>query len=136
MNNFRIDRGGSDYPAVLLKRLGVAAPPLIHAMGDLSILRHRRVAQCPGTVIIKTYDAIRELGDAGVVGGFHSPMERECLDLRLRGTQPVILCAARKLEGLRLGKEARRGIRNGRVLVLSPSADDTKKNHVHRRHHP
>jgi len=31
---------------------------------------------------MKTFDAIRELRDTGVVvaGGFHSPMERECLD--------------------------------------------------------
>ena len=51
---------------------------------------------CPGGVVIKTYDAVRELRDAGVfvAGGFHSPVERGCLDFLLRGAQPVVLCPA------------------------------------------
>jgi hypothetical protein len=46
--------------------------------------------------VIATYDAIRELRDAGVIvaGGFHSPMEGECLDFLLCGAQPVVLCPA------------------------------------------
>ncbi len=134
MDDLRIERGGDSYPIVLLNRLGDATPPVIHAIGNVSALRSHRLGlicsiQCPGSVIIKTYDAIRELRDAGsvVVGGFHSPMERECLDLLLRGTQPVILCAARKLQGLRMGKEARRAVEEGRLLVLSPFGDDDKR---------
>lgn len=52
--------------------------------------------QCPGSIVIKTFDAVRELRDSGIVvaGGFHSPMEKECLDFLLRGEQPVIVCPA------------------------------------------
>ena len=38
---------------------------------------------CPGKLVVRTYELVRELRDAGVtlVGGFHSPMEQECLRL-------------------------------------------------------
>lgn len=110
------------------------ATKLIAAMGNTDVLKRVGLGlicsiQCPGTVIIKTYEAVRELRDAGVVmiGGFHSPMERECLALLLRGTQPVILCVARTLEGLRLAKEARRAVEEGRLLVLSPFGTNAKR---------
>ncbi len=62
------------------------------------------------------------LRDKGIVviGGFHSPMERECLDLLLRGNQPVILCAAKGLNRMKLGKPARTALKEDRLLVLSP----------------
>jgi hypothetical protein len=50
--------------------------------------------RCSGSIVNKTFDAIRELRDAGivVVVGFHSPMKKECLNFLLRGEQPVIVC--------------------------------------------
>ncbi|MBI3992506.1 MAG: hypothetical protein HY342_04475 [Candidatus Lambdaproteobacteria bacterium] len=50
--------------------------------------------RAPGDAILITYDLARALRDSGVavVGGFHSPMEQECLRLLLRGTQPVVVC--------------------------------------------
>jgi len=88
----RIEQGGSDYPAVLKDRLGENAPPCLYAWGDAAILRNRLLGlvcsiQCPGSIVIKTLDAARALRDAGVavIGGFHSPMEQEFLDILLRG---------------------------------------------------
>jgi predicted Rossmann fold nucleotide-binding protein DprA/Smf involved in DNA uptake len=102
----------------------------IQGMGDREILRHRRLGlicsvQCPGSVVIKTFDAIRELRDAGVVviGGFHSPMEQECLDFLLRGEQPVIICPARGIGRPRLPAPWRKAVDAGRLLVLSPFGD-------------
>jgi hypothetical protein len=42
--------------------------------------------------------------DAGIVmaGGFHSPMEQDCLDFLLRGNQPVVVCPAKGLAHVRL----------------------------------
>ncbi|MGD9974747.1 MAG: hypothetical protein AB7S77_16930 [Desulfatirhabdiaceae bacterium] len=78
--------------------------------------------QCPGSIVLKIFDAIRILRDKGIVviGGLHSPMERECLDLLLRGSQPVILCSAKGLNRLKLGKSARTALKENRLLVLSP----------------
>ena len=83
----------------------------------------------PASIIIKTFDAIQEVRDAGVavIGGFHSPMERQCFDILLRGNQPVILCAAKGLPGLRLGKDARCAISENRLLVISPFDQDIRR---------
>lgn len=40
MGEQRIERGDSDYPSVILNRLGDAAPRIIHALGDMAILRN------------------------------------------------------------------------------------------------
>ena len=50
--------------------------------------------QFPGDVILKVYDLSRAMRDAGVpvIGGFLSPMEKECLRLLLRGRRPVVVC--------------------------------------------
>ena len=42
------------------------------------------------------------------------------MDLLLRGSQPVVICPARSIENMRLGKELKTGVEKGRVLVLSP----------------
>lgn len=129
----RIEQGDSDYPATLLERLGPDAPRL-YAMGEVSLLRRRLLGlvcsiRCPGSVVIRTLDAARVLRDAGVavVGGFHSPMEKACLEILLRGDQPVILCAARGLAGLRIGQQARRAVEAGQMLVLSPFAESVRR---------
>jgi len=46
-------------------------------------------------------------------------MERECLALLLRGRQPIIICPARSIEGMRLPKPWRQAMDEGRLLVLS-----------------
>jgi len=98
-------------------------------MGDQAILRNRSLGECPGSVVIKTFDAIRELRDAGVVvaGGFHSPMERECIDFLLRGEQAVIVCEAKGLDPASLDASWRPAIDAGRLLLLSTFGDDVTR---------
>ncbi|NLW85471.1 MAG: hypothetical protein GXY38_01210 [Planctomycetes bacterium] len=134
MATTRIEQGSSDYPTGLTDRLGEDAPPCLYAMGEPSILRQRLLGlicsiQCPGSIVIKTLDAARALRDAGVavIGGFHSPMEKECLDILLRGDQPVVLCAAKGLPGLRMGQAARQAAAGGRLLAISPFDDNVRR---------
>jgi hypothetical protein len=47
-------------------------------------------------------------------------MERECLDLLLRGRQPVVICPARAIEGMRLLRAWRAAVGKDRLLILSP----------------
>lgn len=128
-----IKPSGSNYPKILQNRLGSTAPTQLYATGNPDILQRRLLGllcsiKCPGSIILKTFDTIRTLRDARVtmVGGFLSPMERDCLDIMLRGKQPIILCPARRLTGLRLGSDARKAINEHRLLVLSPFADDVR----------
>ena len=106
---------------------GCDAPVTVFAFGDLNILQQKMLAlfcsvKCPGNAILKTYDLARALRNAGipVIGGFHTPMEKECLDLLLRGTQPIVVCPARGIEGMRLPQAIKAGVDAGRILVVSP----------------
>lgn len=80
--------------------------------------------KCPGNLILRTYDLAQELRGAGipVISGFHSPIERECLRILLRGTQPIVTCPARNIEGMRIPSEYRQPLGDGRLLFLSPFA--------------
>jgi hypothetical protein len=46
-------------------------------------------------------------------------MERECLTILLRGTQTVIVCPARSINGMRIKKEYEKPLKEGRLLFLS-----------------
>ena len=96
------DLTAKDIPGHCLR--GARVPGVLATLGNLDILKTPSIAlfcstKCPGDLILKTYDlacawrAARQT----VIGGFHSPMEKECLRLLLRGTQPVIVCPARTL---------------------------------------
>jgi predicted Rossmann fold nucleotide-binding protein DprA/Smf involved in DNA uptake len=129
-----IRQDDTNYPATLVERMGEAAPAALAAVGDLNILQRPRLGlicsiQCPGSIVLKSFDAIRMLRDGGVtmIGGFHSPMERECLDILLRAPQPVVLCAARSLSRLRIGYEARKALAEGRLLMLSVFGDEVQR---------
>ena len=101
--------------------------PKVKSKGNLSLLDEPLTAlfcsnRCPGDLILKTYDLARALRDAGVpvIGGFQTPMERECLRLLLRGSQPVVVCPARGIDNMRIPREWRPALDEDRLLVLSP----------------
>ena len=102
-------------------------PPETAHCGNLRLLEEPLTAlfcsnRCPGDLILKTYDLARVIRDAGVpvIGGFQTPMERECLRLLLRGDQPVVVCPARGINNMRLPHDWRPALDKGRLLVLSP----------------
>jgi hypothetical protein len=49
-------------------------------------------------------------------------MEKECLTLLQRGTQPVVHCPARSLDKMRLLKPQQDAIAQNQLLLLSPFA--------------
>jgi predicted Rossmann fold nucleotide-binding protein DprA/Smf involved in DNA uptake len=129
-----IERAEERYPSVLRKYLGDRVPDRIFALGDLDILRQKTLAlfcsvTCPGNLILQTLDLARQLREASIVviSGFHSPMEKECLSLLLRGKQPVIWCPAKRLTVNRLPKEYAEPISEGRLLMLSPFGEKVKR---------
>ena len=80
----------------------------------------------------KTVEEITEIienlkKDYYFIGGFHTPMEKECLAILLRGKQPVIICPARSLERMRLPSGWLPGLSEGRLLLLSPFEQKHKR---------
>jgi predicted Rossmann fold nucleotide-binding protein DprA/Smf involved in DNA uptake len=118
-----------DFPAAL--QTGTFIPPVVQlwAIGNLDILKMPLLGlfcstRCPGNVILRTYDlalALRE-AEVPIISGFHTPMEKECLDVFLRGTQPVAVCPARDIQRLRLPAAWRQPLVDGRLLIVSAIA--------------
>lgn len=86
-------------------------------------------SQCPGSIVLKTFDAITRMRNEGqvIIGGFHSVMEWECLGILLRGRQPVIWVPARSIVGMHLKPELVPAFENGRLLILSPFPPSAKR---------
>jgi predicted Rossmann fold nucleotide-binding protein DprA/Smf involved in DNA uptake len=129
-----LDSSNPNYPAKLRPKRIQAQFPIISAIGNLDILKTPLLGffcsvKCPGDLILRTYDLARALRDAGVpvISGFHSPIEKDCLDLLLRGSQPIAICPARSIEKMRLDVGLKENIDNGRVLVLSPFEINVKR---------
>ena len=135
MKFIKLNQNDSDYPASLCKYLDDRTLGTISALGNINILKNKKLAffcsvKCPGHFILKTHDLSQSLKQAGVtvIGGFHSPIERECLRILLRGQQPIILCPARGLKGMRLRAEHKKPIEEGRLLLLSPFIERQRRN--------
>jgi predicted Rossmann fold nucleotide-binding protein DprA/Smf involved in DNA uptake len=116
------------WPRLLTVRLGDAAPKKLTAQGNLDLLALTKTAlfcsaKCPGSVILPTYDQAAKWRDTGrcVISGFHSPVEKECLQILLRGDAPVILCPARGMLE-RLPAQWAIAVASGRMLILSAFA--------------
>ncbi len=114
------------YPGILRERLGIHVPPHLAVLGSLDLLALQKTAlfcssRCPGSAILAAYDEAQRWRDEGrcVIGGFHSPIEKECLKILLRGRQPIVICPARSIETMRLPRDWRAGIDSGRLLLLS-----------------
>ena len=94
--------------------------------GDLGLLDRMLIGffaryAVRGDVILKTYDLARTLRSAELVfiGGFQSSMEKEFLDLLLRGSASVVVCPARGLGNMRIPRGWRSPVVEGRLLFLS-----------------
>ena len=129
---FRV--GDSGLPQTLLASFGSDAAAELWAAGPIALLDLPRTAffcssQCPGSAVLKTFDAITRMRDGGrvLIGGFHSVMEWECLGILLRGQQPVIWVPARAIVGMRLKPELVPAFNTGRLLILSPFPPNNKR---------
>lgn len=123
----KVIRDDTRYPQQLVRYLQEQAPTVLYALGNPDILKEDLLGlfcsiRCPGDVIIKTYDLIRALRDQGVTvaSGFHSPMEKECFKFLVKGSQPIIICPARSIVNMRVPRDWKKLLSDGRLLVLSP----------------
>lgn len=129
-----LKQNNSLYPTALYKYLTNTAPMSITALGNFDILKNKPLAvfsssKCPAKIILQTHDLMKKIREAGttVISGFHSPLEQECLNILLKGKQPIIYCPARSIEGIRIKPELKKPLEDGRLLVLSPFTEKEKR---------
>jgi predicted Rossmann fold nucleotide-binding protein DprA/Smf involved in DNA uptake len=108
----------------LVKRTGVSG---LMGHGNFDLLDQDKLAlfcsaRCPASLILRLYDALRYLREAGqtFIGGFHSPLEQEALLTLLRGRGGVIVCPARSIDKMRVPPDWQEPLAENRLLVLSP----------------
>lgn len=77
---------------------------------------------CPGDIILKAQDwaNARGLESAPVIGGFHTPVERDVLRILLRGGAPVTIVLARALRGYRMSPAIKAAVATGQANLISP----------------
>ena len=124
----RITQTDLNYPEQLREYLKAEAPEIIWARGNTALFERQDTrwalfcsSQCPGEIILKTHELAQQFQKSGIptIGGYHSPVERECLRVLLRGSQPIIICPARGIENMRPKPEWKRGLSESRLLILS-----------------
>ena len=118
----------SRYLEGLSARLGKDAPEPLYTLGNAELLEAKKLAvfcsvKCPASLILEAHDLAKALRGGGVgsehvvVSGFHSPAEKEVLTVLLGAQQPVVVVAARGLEGMRVKREYKGSVR-GRAATI------------------
>lgn len=109
-------------------------PPALHTLGNLNLLRLPLTAlfcsrKCPGDAILKAYDLARELREKEmpVISGFHTPLEKDMLEILLKGKGPIVICPARGLEGMRIAEKTQERIEKGQLLFCTVADPKEKR---------
>ncbi len=129
----RITQKDPNYPAGLERYLKTETPETIWGRGNIDLLPGQNTtlngdlwalfcsSKCPGEIILKAHDLAQRFKEIGIptIGGYHSPVEQECLRVLLRGAQPILLCPARSIENMRLKSVWKDAFAENRLLILS-----------------
>ncbi|MCL5268491.1 MAG: DNA-protecting protein DprA [Bacteroidetes bacterium] len=101
--------------------------PAVWTIGNAEILKCKLLAlfcsrKFPGMVLRKSHDFAADLRKNGtpIIGGFQTPVEKMCLEIFLKGEQPIVICPARGIQNMRVEREWAVPIEEGRLLLVSP----------------
>src|SRR5437667_3205491 len=77
---------------------------------------------CPGAKIIEAMDLAQRwrAENRAVISGFHTPVEKQCLRIFLRGPQSIVICPARGIDPFQLSADWQPKFERGELLILSP----------------
>lgn len=77
---------------------------------------------CPGDKIIEAIDLAQRwrVENRPLISGFHTPVEKECLRIFLRGPQHIVICPARGVDLFQLPAEWQPKFKRGELLIVSP----------------
>ena len=135
-----IYRGMPQFPGRLVKVLGDRSPLSLSIAGSAELLgvvdsgQSRSVGvaasvDAPASIFETTAQLVHELADRGAVfvGGFHSPLERKCLDLLVAAERPAIVCLGRTLEALKVPVAWLALLRKGKLMLISACGPSQKR---------
>jgi hypothetical protein len=124
---------------------GPAEIPALTLRGDARLLETPLLGifcsvTIPASIVVRLLDAARVLRDAsiGTIGGFHSPLERDCLHFLLGGRAAIVVCPAREIRQMRLPPAWAGAMEQGRLLLASCAPEKTRRptrRHADRRNH-
>jgi predicted Rossmann fold nucleotide-binding protein DprA/Smf involved in DNA uptake len=87
--------------------------------------------KCPAARILEAHGFFKQWAadaKATIISGFHSPVEKECLNLLLKGKANIIFCPAREIEHMRMPSDWKSALAAGRMLILSPYTEKRADN--------
>lgn len=75
----------------------------------------------PPDLVLPALDLARTFrrAEVPVISGFHSPVERGCLEILLTGKQPIAVCLPRSIQRMRIPPEWRTALAERRLIVAS-----------------
>ena len=128
-----ITQTDTSYPKRLKDYLKTETPEMIWARGNTDLLPGPNTNlngdlwalfcsnKCPGEIILKAHDWAQTFKEKGIptIGGYHSPVERECRRVLLRGSQPILFCRAQSIENMRMESAWKDALAEERLLILS-----------------
>lgn len=85
--------------------------------------------KCPAAKILEAHETCKAWAtdpDRTIISGFHSPVEQECLRLLLQGQANIVYFPAREIEHLRIRREWRPALDQGRMLILTLASFKTR----------
>ncbi len=99
----------------------------IFCIGNIEILSDEKIgffcsSKASGAAILKVFERANlwRKERTTIIGGFHSPLEREVLEILLKGKGRIIISPARSLETMRLPQDWLKAIKENRLLIISP----------------
>lgn len=102
-------------------------------LGNKDILKlHKTAFLCsqkvPAEIVLKSYDWAKQQREQGncIVCGNHSQIEKDVVDILLRGKQPLIIIVARGMKK-RWQPEIEKAINENRLLIISPFPETVKR---------
>ena len=105
----------------------------LQTIGNKEILKDPMLAifcskKCPPDIIVKSLDLAVEISKVGitVIGGFQTILEKEFLDILLKGKQNIIWYPARNIENYQYPGKFKKAVNDDRCLIISnfPTEDN------------
>ncbi|HUK41995.1 MAG TPA: DNA-processing protein DprA [Candidatus Acidoferrales bacterium] len=126
MNSYKISQTDPRYPTVLTRLMGAEAPQNLWAIGNAYLLTGRMLAlfsaaTSPEELAVHAYLLAQHMRNSSIalVTGFETPVEEACLKIALDSSQPIVFCAAREIDSMRISEQFKVAIELGRLLIIS-----------------